>query len=68
MVFAILCFIIVHPGPVVVSKMPPVFGGLWGKLGMRRGPKGNVAQNKGLDPQGGYMELENDARGYGCRR
>jgi hypothetical protein len=68
MVLATLCFVIVHPGPVVVMKMPSVFGGLKGRLGMKRWPRGNRSLAKPMDSPGGYMELENDARGYESRR
>jgi hypothetical protein len=70
MVLAILCFIIVHPGPVVVLKMPSVFGALGHKFGIGRGAKGKPSQLKGLDSEGSsYVELQNDAaRGFEGRR
>jgi hypothetical protein len=68
MVLAILCFVIVHPGPVVVIKMPSVFDGLRAKIGIRRGVKSKTPQLMGMDPEGGYMELRDDAmKGFGSR-
>ena len=62
MMLAILCFIVVHPGPVVVLKMPSIFG-CCGKR--RREGRASVPLVKGVAPDGAYMELENDtSRGF----
>ncbi|EPE27950.1 RTA1-containing protein [Glarea lozoyensis ATCC 20868] len=70
MILATLCFIVVHPGPVVVSKMPSVFGSLRNKFGIGRGTQGKASELKGLDSErSAYMELQNDAaRGFEGRR
>ncbi|KAG9231780.1 RTA1 domain-containing protein [Amylocarpus encephaloides] len=57
MIFAIACFVVVHPGPIVDKQMPGIFSSLrrklpWGRKTDRR------QSTRGKEPEGTYVELE----------